>query len=88
MPGDTPGAEAPGGGARLEALPIRVCRRQTRGLHPISLSPLVLHLQRKSHPPLIDFLRLTVGNDIPGCRAEAGGFHLIRAPDEKLLGAP
>lgn len=32
--------------------------------------------------------RLTVGNDNSGCRAQAGGFHLIRAPDtEKLVGA-
>ena len=81
MPGDTPGPEEcpPQGGPRLEALLIRVCRRQPRGLHPISLGPLVLHLQQKSHRPLSAFLRLTVGNDIPGCRAE-GGWRISPPP--------
>ena len=52
------------GGPWLEALLIRVCRREPRGLHPISLGPLVL--------PRSAFLCLTVGNNIPGCRAEGG----------------
>ena len=44
IPGDTQGAEAPPGRARLEALLIQVCRQKPRGLYPISLRPLVLHL--------------------------------------------
>ena len=47
IPGNTQGAEAPPGRARLEALLIQVCRQKPRGLYPISLRPLVLHLQQK-----------------------------------------
>ena len=89
IPGNTQGAEAPPGRARLEALLIQVCRQKPRGLYPISLRPLVLHLQQKKKKRILWVLpRLTVGNDNSGCRAQAGGFHLIWVPDtEKLVGA-
>ena len=75
IPGNTQGAEAPPGRARLEALLIQVCRQKPRGLYPISLRPLVLHLQQKKKNVSCEyFLASRLGMTILDAEPRLEGF--------------